>query len=515
VSVIAGQPYGAAIKRPIDPGAKVPFLHLLLLIALALTVTVWGAMAIAGGTGYELEKFATLAAFFGVACAFFVASRVSAGFQGLFEIPVYTTVAAFLMFGAAPLVCFLDPATIIRNLHGDTSLFYPALQIVIAGMVAFWLGSGIARSKKQAPAALDLASLPGSAPRHLTLAFGACLYLAGLVAKVYMLRSGMYQYLQSGEVISARLAEVQVWNVIERFGFYALIVFIIEAYYHPADKVRAALFWTVLGSECFWGLISGMKRPLLESLLVVGLVSSMAGRKLRIRWFALVILALIAIYPLINQYRVITGGATTEFGTASEAMRGAAAQAGSRAGTAGRWLASGWSSSVSRLNMTQSVALLLYYQDRSYMLQGDERLWMIPFYPFVPRFIWRGKPVEDMGIRFTKLLRLPGGATSPTTPGELYVLHGGIAGVLVGMFLIGLTAQWLTNPVKLCCSKRNLFIYACVFFAVANSEVDFFAYSTVLIRTFVIAQVLASIIYGPAGKPSRAGRFLDRAVPRW
>ena len=520
MSLIPGQAYTGTIKRPVDPGAKLWFLHVLLLVGLALTVTVWGAMLVGGVSGYELEKFISLAGFFGVCCAFFVVSRVRGGFQSLFEIPVFMTVVAFVMFGAAPLVCFLDPAMLPPQLHGDTSLFHTALQIVIAGMVAFWLGSGIARSRKQAPAALDLGSLPGSAPRYVTLAFGGCLYLAGFAAKVYMLRSGMFGFLESQEVTRARMAEMQVWLVIERFGFYALILFIIEAYYHPADKVRAALFWAVLGSECFWGLISGMKGELLWNLVAVGLVSSMVGRKLRIRWFALAILVLIAIYPLINQYRAIVRNTasdpTTSVNGATEAMQGAAGRAAGQGGTAGGWMASGWSSSVIRLNMLQQIALLKAYESRSYLLEGDERLWMIPFYPFVPRLLWPGKPVQDKSARLTRLLGggLMSGSSAVTIPGDLYVLHYGIAGVLVGMFLVGLVVQWLTNPVKLCPSKRNLFIYGCLFFAAASWEGAFFEYSTVLIRTFVIVQILALVIYGPPQEPSRVGMLADRAADR-
>jgi hypothetical protein len=374
-------------------------------------------------------------------------------------------------------------------------------------MAAFWLGSAIARPRKQPAAGLDPRSLPGSAPQNLTLVFGICLYAASLTAKIYMLRAGMYSYLGSLDAYYTHLAAAQVWMVIEGFGLYALIVIAIEAYQHPGDKVRALLLWAVFGAQCFWGLISAMKHPVLENFLAIALVSSIAKQKLQIRWLALLLAALIGIYPLVNRFRTISSAthseASTRFSAVTEALRGAAEQTARQEGTAGTYLGSGWSSSVSRLNMLQDVAVLLAYQDQSYKLEGDQRLWMIPFYPFIPRFIWSGKPVQDVGLRFTRLI---GGretyCTSPTIPGELYVLHGGIPAVLVGMFLVGLVAQWLTNPVKLCPSKRNLFIYACVFSAATNWEADFFTYSTLLIRTVVIVQILASIIYGPARAPS-------------
>ncbi len=519
MSVIAGQPYSVRNIRPILTGAKTPFLHELLLIALALSVTVWGATFIAGAHGYELEKFISLAGFFGLACALFVVSRMGAGFQGLFEIPVFLTVVAFVEFGAAPISCFLDPDALPPNFHGDTSFFQPALVIVLAGMGAFWLGSAIARSWRQPMAALDRGSLPDSPAKAPTMVLGVCLYLAGFGAKVYMLRSGWFGFLQSVNGTNAHLPEVQVWNVIASFGLYALILFRVEAYCHRGDKLRAVLFWAVLASECFWGLISGMKSMLLFNLVAVALVSSMAGKKLRIRWFALVILGLIAIYPLINQYRSIVrrsaSDATTSVSAATEAMQGAVERGGHQERTAGHWLASGWLSSVGRVDMLQNVALLLAYQDQAYMLDGNERLWMIPFYPFVPRLLWRGKPVQDMGIRLTKLLGSDAmSSSSPTIPGDLYVCHHGLPGVLVGLFFVGLVAQWLTNPVKLCPSKRNLFIYACMFFSAANWEGDFFSYSTLLIRSFVIVQILAWIVYGPVRASSRLGRLVGRILHR-
>lgn len=189
-----------------------------------------------------------------------------------------------------------------------------------------------------------------------------------------MLRAGWFGYLQSLNGTNAHLPEVQVWIVIASFGFYALILFAIEAYCHPGDKVRAVLFWAVLASECFWGLISGMKSVLLFNLVAAALVSSMTGKKLKMRWFALVILGLIAIYPLINQYRSIVrrtvNDATTSVSAATEAMQGAAERGGRQERTAGHWLTSGWSSSLNRLDMLQNVALLLAYQDQSYLLEG-------------------------------------------------------------------------------------------------------------------------------------------------
>ena len=240
MSVISHQPYSGTIGRPVEPGARMGSLQFLLVVSLALSVLVWGATLIAGEGGYELEKFVSLAGFFGVACAFFVVSRVRAGFQSLFEIPVFMTVLAFVEFGAAPLNCFLDPGALAWNFHGDTSLFHPALRIVIVGMIAFWLGSAIARSRKPTPAVQDPRLPPGGAPRALTLSLAAGLYLASFAARLHMLWSGCsYSYVGSLNQYYSHLAAAQVWGLIGNLGFYALIVLSIETYRHPGDKVQS------------------------------------------------------------------------------------------------------------------------------------------------------------------------------------------------------------------------------------------------------------------------------------
>jgi hypothetical protein len=522
MSVISGQAYSGTIRRPIEPVARISSLHLLLLVTLTLAIIVWGATLVSGARGNELWQYVAEAAFFIVACVFFVVTRLTGGFNGVFEIPVFMTLMAIVMFGLAPISCFVYPQTLSWNFHGDTSFFAPALEIVTVGMGAFWLGAVIVRTKKKAPPVADLASLPGSAPQMLTLVLAACIYIGAIGARIYMLRAGLFGYLQSYQATQSDLAQTQVWLVLEVFGFWAFVIFGIEAYFHPRDKFRAGLFWIVLASELYWGLLSGMKRPLFVTLTSVALLSSFAKGKLRIRWLVLVSLGFVAVYPLINSYRTMVHPKPTDFsvsnvGEASQAMQGAAMQSADQQRTAADWAASGLTSAMGRLDMTQEVALLLAYQDRAYLLQGDWQLWMIPFYPFIPRLIWPDKPVEDIGGRFTRLLTRGQdtiSCTSPTVMGDLYILHGGYPGMIAGMFLIGLITQWLTNPVLRCPSKRNLFIYACMFITLANWENDFFAFMTGSIRSFVIVQVLALTVYGLPHAPSRVGMFLGRAVHR-
>jgi hypothetical protein len=509
MSAIPGQTYSGPMRRQVSVAGKIGLSHALLLVSVAVAAVVWGVTLIIGARGYDLIKFISLLGIFGIACAFFMVSRSAEGFASVFEIPVFMTVLAFLEFGIAPLASFADPSMLFSKLHGDTSTLYPALQIVILGMIAFWLGAELARSRKRARAVQGPPPVQAAGRSTLTLGFGAILYLASFATKVYMLRTGMYGFLGSLDIYYSHLAQAQVLMTLSSFGFYALILFSIEAYFHPRDQFRKWAFRAVFASECVWGLFSGMKSGLLLNFMAVALVASFATKKLRIRWLAVAILGLIVIYPLVNRYREVSSKLSNEwstrFTTAGQAMHEAAERSAAQERSTGEYLQSGWSASVERVNMLACVALIMSYKDEAYRLQGDEHLWMLPIWAFVPRFIWRDKPVLDVGVKVTQALTSGSRETSSTAitiPGDLYLRYNGFIGILGGMFALGLAAQWLTNPVKLLPSKRNLFIYGCIFFPVANWEADFFGLVAGLIRALVILYVLAWILYGPARPPS-------------
>ena len=116
--------------------------------------------------------------------------------------------------------------------------------------------------------------------------------------------------------------------------------------------------------------------------------------------------------------------------------------------------AKGWIRALTRLDLLTSVAQVLSLGTRASMVRGDVQWWMLPFYPFVPRFLWPSKPVLNESGWFTVALRggsgnpaTIGSATAVTYPGDLY-LQFGLLGIPVGMFVLGIIAQWFTNRVE-------------------------------------------------------------------
>jgi len=135
--------------------------------------------------------------------------------------------------------------------------------------------------------------------------------------------------------------------------------------------------------------------------------------------------------------------------------------------------------------------------DRAEWLRGDEHWWMVPFYPFVPRFIWPSKPVLIKGQRFS----IATGSTASnsmaiTTPGDLY-LEFGFPGLVIGMFLSGMLGQWLTNMIGGPLRKESLVVYTGVFWSVVFLESGVFDSVTGLMKALVLLWVFVKVIYIP------------------
>jgi hypothetical protein len=118
---------------------------------------------------------------------------------------------------------------------------------------------------------------------------------------------------------------------------------------------------------------------------------------------------LLLLFPLNSYYRteVHTEGAITSLEVGKNAIGRAVGSASE--GSSSDYLESAVESAAGRLNLLPVIIFLDQEQDvGGSSIEGDERVWMIPFYPFVPRFLWQDKPVLDKGRRLSLAMGSPG-----------------------------------------------------------------------------------------------------------
>jgi hypothetical protein len=510
------------ILIPARPRGVLPLSHLALLSVLSLAAVAWGGLLIIGREGHELDGFIILAGLYAIGSAAFIGSRLRFGSFRLFDIPSLVTAIAFVEFGLAPLACLLFGVRLDSPVDGDYALFERALVYMLLGMGAFWLGclllSRMSPPKAIVPPEVSIAST-ASPPIGRAVICALVLYSAAFLVKTYLLENFGFGYGASEDAYFQNLAAMQVATVVFQVGTYALVILAVERSFHPLSLERKVLFWLVFVPECVWGLLSGMKGELLQNFLLVGVVVSMAARKVSKGWIAAAFLGLAIVYPFSNRYRDLVRSRplqAMDLSSAGQISAQALAQAGDGSGVQG-WLAEGAGLAIARLNLLQSVAELMNLGSRAKLLQGEERWWMLPFYPFIPRFIWQSKPILDKGRRFSIALGL-GDQTSTalTYPGDL-VSEFGVAGLLCGMFLFGIAAQHLTDRFAGILDKRRIFIYTGLVVTVLNIlELDAFDFWSTLIRNLVILSVVAWFAYrAPQSRgsvPCRAPACESRAV---
>jgi hypothetical protein len=488
--------YSATVRTLPLRGRIAASTHGLLLLMLSVACLLWGIILITGAKSLDVELFLMFLGLYGLASTVFVLWRTALG-QSLFHAPVYITIVAFIEFGLVPVKVFFDPHDLNPKFHGDYTPLIRALFYMLIGMIAFWVGAGC-RTRNRPNRSHEVSV--HSVPRTSTLLVALTMYAVALVAKVYLIHSRMFAYTFSRKAYYSNLSSAQVVDIASQFSLYALVVLTIERYFHPTDLTRRVLFYLVFASECFWGAISGMKAPLLVNFLLVGMISSLICGKFSKRWVIGAVAGLIIVYPFYQRYRTLVRSEGMHVSTVSKAVDtfGQAITDVLRGESNSAILKQGSQSTTSRLQLLDSVGLLLSLGPNRAKLDGDEKPWMIPFFPFIPRLLWHSKPVLDKGQRFSLILGLgKDTSTAVTYPGDLLLFYG-VPGLLAGMFAFGAFTQWLSDNGAAAFDKKWLFIYASIFPLETDWELDMFSLWTGVIKALVILAVLAFVIYGRA-----------------
>jgi hypothetical protein len=243
-----------------------------------------------------------------------------------------------------------------------------------------------------------------------------------------------------------------------------------------------------------------MKSVLLINFAAVALISTILTGKLAKKWILAAMAGLVLIYPLSNSYREVLRGEAavevTDFGAAVEALSLAAAGGMQSTGGSSDWVQSGSENTLSRIDLLPYVSFILHLGNQASDLHGDERLWMIPYYPFVPRIIWPSKPVLDDSARLSETLGWGNEtSTSITYPADCYI-YGGVPGLLGGMFLLGLFAQRWTNALNGSISKYHVLKYSVLLLTCLRIEDGVFGLWVGVLKTLPSVFLIGWVAYG-------------------
>jgi hypothetical protein len=110
--------------------------------------------------------------------------------------------------------------------------------------------------------------------------------------------------------------------------------------------------------------------------------------------------------------------------------------------------------------------------------------------------LWKDKPELDKGRRLSVALGHPITSSSAITPiGDLYSLYGWL-GVVMGMFLYGITAQLFMNKLGTSLSEKGVFFLLAVLPVLTNMERDVTASIAASVHSCLVFLVMAYVVYG-------------------
>ncbi|MCU1286847.1 MAG: hypothetical protein JWO13_3197 [Acidobacteriales bacterium] len=401
-----------------------------------------------------------------------------------------------LQFGLAPIFCKL------LQLDEIDPLAVKALFLVMVGTVAFWAGAKFVDS--QSINRRFLPTEPGVRERVMRIALA---FLAlGTVAKSYMLANGLFSYVSERKQLESSYNYVQWLDVVAGLTISAQIVLTIEYFQARTDARIKFWFYAVTAVNIGFGLLSGMKGQVLVVPILIFLIGSLVTMKRQWRVVGIGFALLLILIPLNNFYReeVHSGGAITSVASGNAAYSRAVTSANEDSNSALTSFA--LEGIASRLNLLPIIAFVERNDENLAALEGDEKIWMIPFYPFVPRFLWKNKPILDKGRRMSLAMDgIETSATAVTPIGDLLVM-GGVTALFIGMFFVGITIQWITNLLSGDYGAKVLFIYVSLFTKLYGVEFDIFMLFTSIIQALCVILVVSYCIYG--GKIFGTGRQL-------
>jgi len=455
---------------------------------LGVPLGIWGFLALQGVGATYYGGFALAASWFVLLAGGFLALH-GLGQMGWSKVPALLTIEALVNFVAIP---------VWRFATGEDQVdagYTHAMWLTLIGFTAFWAASLMLLKSK------DTGFVPQIQNTSQRIAIvSAAMCGIGLATKLLMWRAGLFSYIADPSARAASQGFLQWLGFLANLLTGALIVSAIEIFGKQSrGSLIRTVFWLSLVGSLGFGAISGMKGEIVQPVLFVILVYGVCKRRLPRTAVLLPVILALVIYPFVEAYRHnLSQGYGAQVNTVG-GLQAVLVQSFDDAflnfGSKGEQAAQSSSQAKQRLSYLTNLREVLELPDPS-VLVGDEKIWLAPIYPLIPRFLWKNKPVMDEGVRFAMALGSRGGTSEAMTPiGDLYARYR-VYGVVLGMFVYGLCLQGYMNWRGGQMSESGLFIHVSMLLTLLNFEGDAVSTFGRDIQVFFVTIVTSYVIYG-------------------
>jgi len=388
------------------------------------------------------------------------------------------TFASVISFSVPGLGLYSDPRGIQPRL-GSYYWLNISMAVAVAGIVCLWLGY-LFSSRFHAALHARAEAAVQHHPAHFRLRVASILLVVSIVAQLYSISTGQFAYLKTNRIQAdlsgfGQLTSYAIWSV-----YYVILVTGWFVFSGKTDNLTRYLFALAAAVGLGTALLSGMKSGVVELLVALTLPYFYARRRIPTRLFVAGFALFVFFYPVNLTYRTIinTGHLnTTSLADAAGAMGTAVATTWGNNSMADTLTFTGQQAKLRQADVLQEIGLIVRYTPNPFPYQMGAAYLRLPATVLIPRIVWPDKPIDSIGYIMTRdyvgLSAYAAQFTSsaPTIFGDLY-MNFGIAGVVVGMALLGLLAGLLFSAISPDLSAGRLLYYYVVFLILTNLEGD-------------------------------------------
>lgn len=485
--------------------------------ALLLTVTAlgWGNLELTPGVAY----FLLVLAFAVMAVLVVWKWSLSRQYGRLdpFELPIWFTINVFLFMVLSGAVAFSDGGYLYARLNGDYWYLVLALFYVSTGTFALWLGYRFTLGTLNREPRASLAAGTISNVTIIQPVAVLCLYAVSVGIRLFQIATGQYAYLQdtgASDFLAIRqwlTYGAQIWVIV--LPATALTALRRRV---PLLSLTTLLFMVLI--EAAFTFLGGTKGAIIQLLALIVACSFYARHRIPWRLVVASGLLFILVFPINQLYRpAVLSGAVDN--------RNLFAAAGTIATLAEEtWLSAPLMENlqafldgvIGRQSMLiQSVSLAAYVTPDTIPYRYGHDYFLLPLYILIPRIIWPSKPMLSGSVQFSidYVGERPNtiNSTAVTPFGDFY-LNFGLAGILVGMYLLGIVYRWCYQMVCESNAEPSLVLYLGLLFWAANIEGEVVGLIQGFIQQLIIFYVLTRVMYRRRVRPkSKSVNSDDRA----
>ncbi|MDD3265789.1 MAG: hypothetical protein PHC75_01245 [Burkholderiales bacterium] len=336
--------------------------------------------------------------------------------------------------------------------------------------------------------------------------------LVSVLSRLLQLEMGIYGYAAGYKAIMKAAVYTQYFNLLASLGKLSVIIIALEYYRdsYPNKMVKFLFYFTIIMEVYLGGFVTGFKSAVMMPFILVLLCQYARTGKMSLVWLVCIVVSISAAYPLVERFRAIRDSANDAFPSTSLVQISRIMffptqnEINSASYSPDDHSAPTYLKIMSRTSMLQIGGYGIDYYDKR---DGDmpdsspdviSDIILSPLYAWIPRFIWAGKTVQNLGIWYTQVIMKMPYSFSSTAMGTLtYLYIGGTYWLtFVGFLFLGVlqrVVREIFQPWLTCSGSLLTLVLVGMISSIAEINLD--AIIVLLVRVVPMVIIIQKLIY--------------------